>query len=164
MAHAVAAERRSVYGAANLTGRVSTMAHEHTNPLGLNPPPLGMYTHVVKAGPHVYVSGQLAFDATGNLVGGSDVAAQYRQVWNNVTIALASAGATVGDVVRTTTYIVGQDNVQAVRGVRQEVNPQPPPASTLIAVAGLANPACLVEVDAIAIIRTGDGRTKEDTA
>lgn len=118
----------------------------------MNPPPPGMYTHVVKAGASVYVSGQLAFDDQGNLIGGSDIAAQYRQVWANVIIALASAGATVDDVVRTTTYIVGQDNVQAVRSVRQEVNPQPPPASTLIAVAGLANPACLVEVDAIAII------------
>ena len=101
-------------------------------------------------------SGQLAFDATGNLVGGSDVAAQYRQVWANVTTALASAGATVDDIVRTTTYIVGQGNVQAVRSVRQEVNPQPPPASTLITVVGLADPACLVEVDAIAVILEED--------
>jgi enamine deaminase RidA (YjgF/YER057c/UK114 family) len=132
------------------------MAIEHTNPPGMNPPPPGMYTHVVKAGPSVYISGQLAFDATGNLVGGSDVAAQYRQVWANVTTALASAGATVDDIVRTTTYIVGQGNVQAVRSVRQEVNPQPPPASTLITVVGLANPACLVEVDAIAVILEED--------
>lgn len=128
------------------------MERHYANPEGIFPPPPRMYSHVVKAGNSVYVSGQLPYDEAGNVVGEGDVAAQYRQAWDNVIVALRWAGASSRDVVKTTTYIVGTENVQAVRAVRQETNPQPPPASTLVAVAGLANPACLVEVEAVAVL------------
>ena len=139
-------------GGAGWDKYLGRMAHQHGNPDGVFPPPPRMYSHVVKAGGAVYVSGQLPFDAAGGVVGEGDAAAQYRQVWANVCAALRWAGASEADVVKTTTYVVGAENIPAVRAVRQEVNPQPPPASTLVAVSALANPACLVEVEAVAVI------------
>ncbi|MBM3941095.1 MAG: RidA family protein [SAR202 cluster bacterium] len=131
------------------------MQQRHINPPGVYAPPPGMYTHVVAVGRTLYVSGLLPYDEEGKPVGGEDVEAQYEQAWRNLTLALGAAGATVSDLVRTTTYIVGQRHVAAVRDVRRRIVPKPPPASTLIVVAGLADPACLVEVDAIAVIGSG---------
>ena len=128
------------------------MAKEHTNPQGLSPPPDGLYSHVVRAGSTLYVSGQLARDADGGLVGEGDVSAQFRQVWANLRLALEGAGGTLRDLVKTTTYVVGAENLTAVRRARRELLPEEPPASTMVVVAGLADPRLLVEVDAIAVI------------
>lgn len=128
------------------------MAIEHTNPSALPPPPGGIYSHVVKAGDHVYISGQLARDRSGNLIGHGDVVSQYRQVWANLGAALAAVGVGVEQLVKTTTYVVGEANIPLIRAVRQELSPPNPPASTMVIVAGLAVPHALVEVDAIAVV------------
>lgn len=128
------------------------MTTEHTNPSALPPPPGGIYSHVVKAGNHVYISGQLARDRSGALLGQGDVVAQYRQVWANLGVALAAAGAGVEHLVKTTTYVVGEANIPLIRGVRQELSPSSPPTSTMVIVGGLAVPHALVEVDAIAVV------------
>ncbi len=124
----------------------------HLNPSELSPPPGGIYSHVVRAGNTVYLSGQLARDAAGNLTGADDAAAQYRQVWANVAAALESVGGTARDLVKTTTYVVGEHNLAPIRAARQEMTVHPPPASTMVVVAALANPAFLVEVDAVAVL------------
>ena len=128
------------------------MERTHLNPSALSPPPGGIYSHVVKAGQMVYLSGQLARDAAGALVGAGDAAAQYRQVLANITVALESVGASLSDLVKTTTYVVGVENLTAVRAARQEHMVEPPPTSTMVVVAALASPGYLVEVDAIAVL------------
>lgn len=111
---------------------------------------------IAKSGNLLHISGLLPLDQDGEVVGLEDVTAQYRKVWENIEIALKYVSADLKDLVKTSTYIVGRENIEPVREIRQELNPNPPPASTLILVAGLANDKCLVEVDAVAIIdRTG---------
>ncbi len=128
------------------------MSNRHLNPAGLTPAPGGIYTHVVQAGNTVYIAGQLARDANGEVVGVGDVAAQLRQVWSNLTVALEGAGARLEDLVKTTYYIVGAENLEAVRATRRALALTDPPASTMVVVAGLADPRFLVEVDAIAVV------------
>ena len=128
------------------------MDRTYLNPEALSPPPGGIYSHVVKAGQVVYLSGQLSRNAAGEIVGAGDAAAQYRQVRSNLKAALGSVGATLADLVKTTTYVVGEENLAAVRAVRQENLVEPPPTSTMVVVAALASPGYLVEVDAIAVL------------
>ena len=133
------------------------MKHDFFNPPDLYTPPEGMYSLLAKSGNMLHVSGLLPLDKNGNVVGLNDVTAQYRKVWENILIALKYAGGDLSDLIKTSTYIVGRENIEPVRKIRQELNPNPPPASTLILVAGLANDECLVEVDAVAIIdRNGE--------
>ena len=132
------------------------MQHAFFTPPELYLPPKGMYSLVAKSGNLLPISGLLPLDQNGEVVGLEDVTAQYMKVWENIQIALNYVGADLKDLVKTSTYIVGRENIEPVREIRQELNPNPPPASTLILVAGLANDKCLVEVDAVAIIdRTG---------
>lgn len=126
----------------------------HLNPRGLSAPPGGIYSHVVKAGGIIFISGQLARDAEGNVVGAGDAASQYRQVLSNVKTALSAAGATLSNVVKTTTYVVGEGNLAAIRAAREQSLETPAPASTMVVVAALANPDFLVEVDAVAVLDT----------
>ena len=130
------------------------MRQRRFNPAQLSPPPGGLYSHVVQVGDTVYLSGQLARDADGNVVGEGDVAAQFRQVWANVSTALESVGGSLDDLVKTTTFVVGPDNIAAVREARQQALPKSPPASTMVVVAALADPACLVEVEGIAVLHS----------
>lgn len=128
------------------------MKIEHINPVGLASPPGGIYSHLVRAGSQLYVSGQLSRDQDGTLLGKGDVTSQYRQVWSNLKLALAAVGLSPEHLVKTTTYVVGVENIPALRAIRQELSPAAPPTSTMVVVAGLAVPGALVEVDAIAWI------------
>ena len=106
----------------------------------------------VRAGAQLYISGQLSRDQDGTLLGKGDVTSQYRQVWSNLKLALAAVGLSPEHLVKTTTYVVGVENIPALRAIRQELSPAPPPTSTMVVVAGLAVSGALVEVDAIAWI------------
>jgi enamine deaminase RidA (YjgF/YER057c/UK114 family) len=115
------------------------------------------YTHVVVTGPGklVFISGQVARDKQGNLVGKGDLKAQTVQVFENIKAALASAGASFNDVVKINWYIrdYKQENLAALREVRNlYVNKDNPPASTLIGVAALAQDDYLIEVEAVAAL------------
>lgn len=115
------------------------------------------YSHVVVTTPGkmVFVSGQVARDKLGNLVGKGDLRAQTVQVFENLKTALASAGATFNDVVKINWYVKDfkQENLAVLREVRtMYVNKDNPPASTLAGVAALAQDDYLIEVEAIAAI------------
>lgn len=102
----------------------------------------------------VYISGQVALDASGNSVGVGDLGAQTDQVMKNLATALAAAGASFTDVVKITTFVVGY--TPANRAVLSEVRGRylpadNPPASTLVGVSALAGPDWLVEIEAIAV-------------
>jgi len=115
------------------------------------------YSHVVVTSPGklVFISGQVARDKQGNLVGKGDLRAQTVQVFENLKAALASAGATFNDVVKINWYIKDykQENLGVLREVRaMYVNKDNPPASTLSGVAALALDDYLIEVEAVAAI------------
>ena len=122
-------------------------------------PPAHGYSHaVVASGALVAVSGQVPLDAAGDVVGGDgDVTAQLRQVFRNIGIALAAAGAEWRHVIKLTVYLVDIEDRMAFRAVRDEfVDVQRPPASSLVQVSGLVHPAFRVEVDALAVVE-GEG-------
>ena len=113
------------------------------------------YSHaVVASGRTAYVSGQVALDPCGTLVGGDDVGAQTEQCLANVGRVLDALGVTWADVVKLGWYVRDAGQVQAVRDARDRVlrpahGELPNPASTLVQVAALVRPDLLVEVDAV---------------
>src|SRR2546423_6535967 len=111
-----------------------------------------MYSQAVRvrAGETLYISGQVARDPAGRLVGEGYVVAQYRQVWKNVGVALDAVGLRYEHLVKTTTYVVGEANIPAIRAVRKELAPSKAPTSTMLVVPALAIPGALVEVEAVA--------------
>jgi len=112
-------------------------------------PPQAHYSHAVVAGDVVYVAGQVAVDEHGAVVDG-DAEAQTRQVLENLRRVVAAAGATMDDVVKTTVFLTDLGDRDAVGRVRREYFTDPPPANTLLVVSSLADPAFLVEIEAIA--------------
>ncbi len=105
----------------------------------------------VSGGQLVYLSGQVAQDASGNLVGYGDFQAQARQVFENIKVALAAAGADFSHVVKLNMYVLDRADVPILREIRdQYVNTESPPASTLVMVSGLVREEFLLEVEAIA--------------
>ncbi len=111
------------------------------------------YTHVVAAtGRLIVISGQVALDENGQLVGPGDPEAQARQVFENLRRCLAAADATFADVVKFTVYVTDLATMTAVRAVRDEyVDTTRPPASSAVQVAGLVLPELLLEIDALAV-------------
>jgi enamine deaminase RidA (YjgF/YER057c/UK114 family) len=128
------------------------------NPAGLATP-LGPYSHIarVKAAEFVFIAGQLAVDAAGNLVGGDDFEAQCAQAFANLAAALGAVGAGWGQVVQFTTYLVHSQDIgkfMAYRGrefPRLFANGAYPP-STLLIVDRLVQEALLIEIQAIAAL------------
>lgn len=112
------------------------------------------YTHVVLGtGRFVAISGQVALDEHGQVVGAGDAAAQARQVFANLQRCLAAAGATFDDVVKFTFYLTDIRYLPAVREARDAyVDAARPPASTAVQVTSLVRPELLLEIDAFAVI------------
>jgi len=111
------------------------------------------YTQVVKTGNTVYIAGQVSVTSDGNVVGKGEPEAQVRQVWRNLEAAVASAGGSLQNIVKTTTYITSIDYAAAVRQVRDELfRSLHPPTSTLLVISELASPDFMVEIEAIAVI------------
>jgi reactive intermediate/imine deaminase len=99
----------------------------------------------------IYVSGQVAFNADGKLVGKGNIKAQTRQVFRNIKAILAAAGATMEHIVKINTYITDANKFMDMLEARGDVFGNNPPASTAVVVAGLAFPGLLIEVEAIAV-------------
>jgi enamine deaminase RidA (YjgF/YER057c/UK114 family) len=116
--------------------------------------PTAGYSHVAEfSGRLVAVSGQVAFDAEGSIVGRDDVEAQARQVFRNLQTALGAVGADLANVVKLTVFLTDIGDVATVRRVRNEfVDPASPPASTLVQVTALVDPALKIEVEALAVV------------
>ena len=128
------------------------MGRRFLNPDALAPP-VG-YSHVVdaRAGRLIYISGQVPLDSNGELVGAGDVTAQARQVFENLSAALATADATWSDVVKLGFFLADVSQLATVRAIRDEyVETARPPASTLVEVSRLFRDDGLIEIEAIAI-------------
>jgi enamine deaminase RidA (YjgF/YER057c/UK114 family) len=116
---------------------------------------LAGYSHVVEVsgGRTLYISGQLALDKDGNLVGRGDFHAQVKQVFENLKAQLEEGGASFKDVVNLNYYLTDASGVQAVRDIRNNyINTESPPASTLVVVKQLVHEEYLLEVEAIAVV------------
>jgi 2-iminobutanoate/2-iminopropanoate deaminase len=127
------------------------MSREELRVDGL-PEPISHYTDAVRAGDLLFVSGIVAVDAEGALVGGSDVVAQAEQVFALLGRVLAAAGAAPGDVVKVTLYLLDKDDRPRINPVRQRFFGTARPASALVEVSGLAVAGARLEVDAVALL------------
>ena len=114
--------------------------------------PISHYTDAVIAGELLFVSGLVAVDRQGALVGGDDVVAQTRQVFANLRAVLDEAGCRFEDVVKVTIYLTDVDDRPKINPVRREVFGDSRPASTLVEVSRLAVPGARVEIEAVALI------------
>ncbi|MBR1222221.1 RidA family protein [Bradyrhizobium sp. U87765 SZCCT0131] len=125
----------------------------------INPPELGTppgYSQVVevRANRLVFIAGQTALDASGEIVGRGDIAAQAAQVFRNLEIALRAAGCTAADLVKLTVFLRDMTHLAAYREARNRffatVTPPAAPAVTLVEVSRLYGPDFLIEIEAIA--------------
>ena len=106
----------------------------------------------LEGGRLLYISGQVAWDASGNIVGKGDVRAQARQTFDNLRGVLRAAGGDLPNLMKITTYITKIEDFPAVAQARSEVFQGELPASTLIVVKSLFHPDFLIEVEAVAAV------------
>lgn len=125
-----------------------------TNPNNISKP-FSNYSHVVTAeGAQklVFCAGQVAADVDGKVLPPDDFDAQAKMVMQNLTNALAAAGAKLADVTKITIYICNPHDVPRARKILQDYFGEHPPGSTLCILRGLANPNFLLEIEAIAAV------------
>ncbi len=133
------------------------MPKQYLNPETLFPSlPIGFSQAVVaEGGKTAYLSGQTAWDADKQIVGGNDLGKQTRQALRNMQLAVEAAGGTLADVVSLRLYVVntkpGDMNPVGV-ALREFFSADKPPASTWLGVMSLARPEFLIEIEAIAVI------------
>ena len=129
----------------------------HVNPGGMHSnPPFSQAAVVEGAARTIYVGGQNAVDADGGIVGAGDLAAQTEQVLKNLETVLAASDAGLHDIVKWTIFIVQGYDIRPGVSVSQRVwgtSARPPAVSSAI-VGALANPDCLIEIEAIAVTGT----------
>jgi len=130
------------------------MTETNARPRYLHRDPLG-YSHVVevRGGRTLYVSGQIALDRDGKLVGEGDFGAQVVQVFENLKSRLEEGGATFKDVVKLNYYLTDGSALPTLRDIRNRyLNVEQPPASTLVVVKQLFREDFLVEIEAVAVV------------
>lgn len=113
--------------------------------------PVG-FSPVARVGNQVFVAGQVATDANGELVGIGDAGAQSEQCFKNIEAALDAAGANWDDVTKITCFMVNADDYAAYAEVRNGIFPENGPASSTVFVKALVRPEMLVEVEAFAVV------------
>jgi len=104
---------------------------------------------VTEAKRHIYISGLLAKNAEGQLVGVGDIRAQTRQVCENLKTVMEAAGGTLADLVRVDVYITDMRMFDDIHAVRREFFPSEPPASTMVEIKRFTHLDALIEVNAI---------------
>jgi enamine deaminase RidA (YjgF/YER057c/UK114 family) len=114
--------------------------------------PVVGYSRAVRVGPHVFVSGTTATDASGAIVGADDAYVQTKQVLSNIADALTRAGARLEDVVRTRIFVTDIGRWEAIGRAHGEVFGQIRPATAMLEVSRLIDPAMLVEIEAEAYV------------
>ena len=113
--------------------------------------PVG-FSPAARVGNQVFVAGQVATDANGDMVGIGDAGAQSAQCFKNIEAALKAAGASWDDVTKITCFMVNPDDYAAYAEVRNRIFPENGPASSTVFVKALVRPEMLVEVEAYAVV------------
>src|SRR5687768_4356449 len=108
-------------------------------------------SQAVHDGRTIYLSGQVALAEDGSVVGPNDAHAQAEQCFRNVQSVLRAAGGRLDNIVQLTCYLTDVAHFDAYAEVKRQLFPERPPSSTTIIVAGLLNPALLMEVAAVAV-------------
>jgi enamine deaminase RidA (YjgF/YER057c/UK114 family) len=130
-----------------------------------NPPgviePFGVFSNAAwqPEGRVLHVSGQVAWDTEGRIVGPGDIARQTRQVLFNVQTILESVGGAMADIVSVIVYVTDMSGLKQIHEVRAEFFERPYPASTLVQVASLVEPELLIEISAVAVVPEGRARS-----
>jgi 2-iminobutanoate/2-iminopropanoate deaminase len=112
--------------------------------------PISHYTHAVRFGQLLFISGIAPVDGALRLIGGDDVVAQTQQVLVNLGRVLAEAGLGPADVLKVTVFLTDIADRARINPARQAFFGSARPASTLVEVSGLAIPGMKVEIEAIA--------------
>ena len=108
---------------------------------------------VTEGGRLLFIAGQTAQAKDGGVVGKGDAEKQTEQVFENLIAVLSAAGATVDDLVMTTTYLTDIAYREAYNNVRLRYYGGSPPTSTLVVVKALGHEDLVIEIDGIAVIR-----------
>jgi 2-iminobutanoate/2-iminopropanoate deaminase len=114
--------------------------------------PISHFTDAVLAGGLLYVSGIVAVDRDGRLVGGDDVVTQARQVLGNMRAVLQAGGCGFEDVVKVTIFLTDVDDRPLINPLRQEAFGDARPASTLVEVPRLAVEGAKIEIECVAVV------------
>jgi 2-iminobutanoate/2-iminopropanoate deaminase len=116
--------------------------------------PAGVWSSavVIEAKRLLFISGLLARNSAGTLVGAGDIRAQTRQVCENLRSAVEAAGGTLADLVRVDVYITDMTMFQDIHAIRKEFFPVDPPASTMVEIKRFTDKDALIEINAIAAL------------
>ena len=118
---------------------------ERINPAGLAPPPGGRYAHVVRWGSRVWIAGQTSREG--------DARRQADKVYENLATAIGAVGGTLSNIVKVTIFLTSTDSLAAARAAQNECwGEHALPASSMVIVSALAQPAYLIEIEAEAVI------------
>jgi 2-iminobutanoate/2-iminopropanoate deaminase len=125
------------------------------NPEGVAAP-VGPYSHVARVdigdGSLLFLSGQVAVDDAGEVVGAGDMTAQAERTFEIIEGLLAAHGASFGDVVHIRTFLTDMDRRTEYGAVRARYFPGTPPASTTVEVSRLFRPGLLIEIEITAAV------------
>jgi enamine deaminase RidA (YjgF/YER057c/UK114 family) len=114
------------------------------------------YSRAVRVGPHVWVAGTTAAGADGTVVGAGDAYAQAADILRKIGVALAEAGATMNDVVRSRIFVTDIARFDEVARAHGEVFGEIRPAATLVEVSAFVSPEMLVEIEVDAYVEGGE--------
>ena len=128
------------------------------NPESVAAPFAAAFAHVARVdvggGAMLFIAGQVAVDDDGEVVAPGDIVGQSERIFEILGGLLAAHDASFADVAHVRTFLVDLDDLPGYRSVRRRVFPTNPPASTTVAVSGLVLPGCLIEVEAVAVVRS----------
>lgn len=123
------------------------------NPASVAVPLKPYYSNAVRseAGPLLWISGQVALDKDGKLVGEGDLRAQAVQVLENIKAILEDSFATMDDIVKVTVYVTDIRAFNDIADIREKYFPRNGPSSVICEVSALAWPEFMIEIEAVAV-------------